>query len=108
AADSSEDLREKADLLKDTEDQIERELAVLDKRYASAQRRNALERSISSLESNPFAEDVRRQRAPSGGSTSRTGPTAGFGNQGPSPSPGVQPPPTTTGDPLQTDRSGAD
>jgi hypothetical protein len=63
ATDGPDELRAKADLLKDTEDRIQRELAALDKRYGAAQRRNELQRSMRNLESSPFLEDTRRQRA---------------------------------------------
>ncbi|HJZ87220.1 MAG TPA: hypothetical protein VKN99_18730 [Polyangia bacterium] len=92
ATDGPEDLREKADLLKDTEDRIQRELSVLDKKYTAAQRRSELQRSMHSLEASPFVEDVRRQRVlpHTGGelgsqSNDRSG---GPPNSPPSPSPG--------------------
>ena len=62
ASDGPEELREKADLLKDAQEKIERELTVLVRRYEVAQRRSDFLRSMHSLESNLFSEDVRRQR----------------------------------------------
>jgi hypothetical protein len=106
ASDGPADLTEKADLLKDTEDKIHRELAVLDKRYQAAERRGELMRTMRSLESNPFLEDTRRQHtvagqtAPTtqrsqGSPPSGTGPQAGgsFTGQG-----AASPPPPTGGD----------
>jgi len=96
ATDSPEDLREKAALLKDTQDKVLRELAVLDKRYTGAQKRADLQRASRSLDNNLFLEDTRHQRAEvqlhsSGGGASSFDPSRG-GTQGGSPNP--NPPPT--------------
>jgi hypothetical protein len=79
ATDGAEDLREKADLLADTEEKIRRELATMDKRYVAAQRRSELQRSMRSLDDNVFMEDTRRQRA----SGTTGGDSAGSPTHGP-------------------------
>jgi hypothetical protein len=61
ATDGPTDLREKADLLKDTQDKVERELALVERRYAAAQRRRELQRSVRALDADPFVEDARRR-----------------------------------------------
>src|SRR5215468_10996010 len=92
ATDSPEDLREKAALLKDTQDKVLRELAVLDKRFTGAQKRADLQRASRSLDSNLFLEDTRHQRAEvqlhSGGASADT-PSRGTqgGGSGPNPNP---------------------
>src|SRR5262249_52861018 len=98
ATDSPEDLREKADLLKDTQDKVLRELAVLDKKYTAAQRRADLQRASRSLDSNVFLEETRRQRAEKqslGGDCAAPRPSGD--SQHGSPTPG--PPPTGGGNP---------
>jgi hypothetical protein len=96
ATDSPEDLREKATLLKDTQDKVLRELAVLDRKYTGAQKRADLQRASRSLDRNLFLEDTRHQRADvqlhsSGGAADSPSRTSGGG------SPSPQPPPSGAG-----------
>jgi hypothetical protein len=107
ATDSPEDLREKANLLKDTQDKVLRELAVLDKRFQGAQRRADLQRASRSLDNNLFVEDTRRQVAQvqphtlsGAGGADRNTPTSGSPNPNPPPGTGTGPGQTggTSGD----------
>src|SRR5262245_33039898 len=95
ATDGPEDIREKADRLKDTADKIQRELGVLDRKYGAAQRRSELQRQVRSFESNVFAEDVRRQHV-----LPQSTPPLGL-DRSPTPAAGTPGPPTAGGtDPI--------
>jgi hypothetical protein len=89
ATDGPDDLRAKADLLADTFDKVRRELVVLDKKYAGAQRRADLQRASRSLDSNVFFEDTRRQRAERQSAQTLGGTDTAHGGTANTPTPGT-------------------